>query len=106
VPSTQRSGYLVARLGDRVAIAFGGRAFTTQIEGNAIAWIAGRMPDGAGLERLTEAGLFELVDIDPALSAPESVDQPSEIPSPLIAAAGGIAMAAALGLRRMRADRG
>jgi hypothetical protein len=67
------AGYLVARLGDWVAIAFEGRAFSTNVEVNAITWIAGRPPDRDGLESMTEWELFALPGVDP----PPAADPPA-----------------------------
>jgi hypothetical protein len=69
VLSTSCSGYLIARLGDRVAIAFSGRAFATRVEVNAIAWLEGRLPDRVGLETITEPELLDLVGVQLPVAA-------------------------------------
>jgi hypothetical protein len=77
LPSTSCSGHLIARLGDRVAIAFAGRAFTTRVEVNAIAWLEGRLPDRIGLETITEPELLELVGVQlPVVGDPADPEGP------------------------------
>lgn len=77
VTSQPCAGYLPGRVGDEVAIAFEGRAFSTQVTVNAIAWIGGQPPVLPGIETLTVADVFQAVGLPvPATFPPESAPAP------------------------------
>ena len=66
------SGPLLARVSDRIAIAFDGVAFDTKVPANAIAWIGGQPPDMVGIELLTVAEVFAAAGV----AAPEVIPTP------------------------------
>ncbi len=101
------AGYLFGKVGDQVAIAFDGRAFSNRIEVNAIAWVGGRAPDRIGIESLTVGEVFMAVGLPvPAVFPPQAVsaDAPDPGPSwlPVAAVVAGL-LAAAVVLRRVLA---
>jgi len=99
------AGYLVARVGDRVAIAFEGRAFSPGIEVNAIAWLSGEPPDLIGIEVVTESEVYEILGIQPARVEPTRPAGPEPgIPWLAVIAALALGVGGALTLRRLRTE--
>ncbi len=78
------SGYIVARPGDRIAIAFEGHDFAPAQVVNAVAWLQGEPPPFDGIEFTTIATIYArlgrvpptLVSPDPAAAAAPSIDWP------------------------------
>ena len=65
------AGYIVARPGDRIAIAFEGRDFVPAQIVNAVAWLQGDPPPFAGIESTTIAAIYaRLGRVPPVLEAP------------------------------------
>ena len=72
------SGYIVARPGDRIAIAFEGHDFAPAQVVNAVAWLQGEPPPFAGIEFTTIATIYARlgrvppapVSLDPAAAGP------------------------------------
>jgi hypothetical protein len=71
------AGYLPARIGDQVAIAFEGRAYSPQVTVNAIAWVGGSPPNLDGIETLTLAEVFQSIGRPVPATFP-----PAETPAP------------------------
>ena len=76
VQSQPCAGYIVARQGDRIAIAFDGHDFTPPQVVNAVAWLQGAPPSFDGIEWTTVAAIYDLLGrVPPAVvpgTAPES----------------------------------
>lgn len=62
------ASYLVAGVGDRVALALRATAFTPPVEANGIAWLAGVVTEGG--ETTTVAEVFSLAGVPIAAEAP------------------------------------
>jgi hypothetical protein len=78
---------IVARVGDRIALALDATAFDGSTAANGAAWIVGRPPDG--YDMTTVEAVFDLAGVplpDPSVVAPE----PSRTPGWLGAAITGI----------------
>ena len=54
------AGPIVARVGDVIVIAFGGRDFSPSVVVNAVAWISGVPPGTAGIETVSALEVFAL----------------------------------------------
>lgn len=75
------AGYIMARPGDRIAIAFEGRDFVPAQVVNAVAWLQGDPPPFAGIESTTIAAIYvRLGRVPPVLVAPGAA-APSAGPS-------------------------
>ncbi len=61
--SQQCAGYILARPGDRIAIAFDGHEFGQVV--NAVAWLEGEPPDLVGIESTTVAAVYALAGRPP-----------------------------------------
>ena len=78
------SGYIVARPGDRIAIAFEGHDFAPAQVVNAVAWLQGEPPPFDGIEFTTIATIYARLgrvppapmSLDPAAAAGPSLDWP------------------------------
>lgn len=87
------AGVIVAREGDRIAVAFDALDYTPPIRVNAVAWIRGT-PSGEGNETMTVAGLFRRLGLPPpdtaivAPRAPEAAAEPR--PEPALLAVVGL----------------
>jgi hypothetical protein len=67
------AGYIMARPGDRIAIAFEGRDFVPAQVVNAVAWLQGDPPPFAGIEATTIAVIYaRLGRVPPVLVAPDA----------------------------------
>lgn len=95
VPTQPCAGVIVARPGDEIAIAFGGRDFQPPQVVNAVAWLNGAAPQLIGIETITFAEVYALVGLDAPISLPDQVRPAVEdqtlwlLALPLIAAAAG-----------------
>ena len=78
------AGMVIARAGDRIAIAFDAVDFTPPIGVNAVAWIRGRAPTEE-YELITQTEVFELLGLDAPDTALATSDPPASAPplSPL-----------------------
>jgi hypothetical protein len=84
VPTQPCASVIIAALGDRIAVAFNGTAFTPQIEVNAVAWIAGQPP--VGFEATTIENVHKLAGVPmpaPGPAAPKP-DPPPPWVGPVI----------------------
>lgn len=61
VPTQPCAGVIVARPGDEIAIAFGGRDFQPPQVVNAVAWLSGAAPQLIGIETVTLVEVYALV---------------------------------------------
>ncbi len=89
VRSQPCAGDLVAAVGDQVAIAFDGRAFSTAVRANAIAWISGQPPDLAGVEVVSLPQIYELLQLPMPAAIPlqaGALAEPSAVPWPAVGA--------------------
>ncbi len=66
---------IVARKGDRIAVAFDALDYTPPIRVNAVAWIRGT-PQAEGMETITEAGLFRRLGLQAPDTAIAVLDRP------------------------------
>lgn len=73
------AGSIVARPGDRIAIAFDAIAFTPPMVVNSAAWIRGE-PWGDSYERITETEIFERLGLDAPDTALATPDPPAHAP--------------------------
>lgn len=95
VPTQPCAGVIVARPGDEIAIAFGGRDFQPPQVVNAVAWLSGAAPQLIGIETVTLVEVYALVGLDVPTSLPDQVPPAGEertlwlLALPLIAAAAG-----------------
>jgi hypothetical protein len=99
------AGYLLARPGDQVAIAFGGTDFQPPVAVNAIAWLGGVPPPRDGIETVTLQEVYDLVGKPfPKESEPPSASTDGKLAGTLIAmGVAGIALLTGwIGLRRRR----
>jgi hypothetical protein len=71
--SQQCAGYVIARLGDRIAIAFDGHEFGQVV--NAVAWLEGQPPDLVGIESTTVRAVYALVGRVPPAARPAASEQ-------------------------------
>jgi hypothetical protein len=71
------AGTVIARTGDRIAIAFDAVDFTPPIRVNAVAWIRGTPPEGN--ETITQTAIFEHL----GLTAPNTAIAPPDAPARL-----------------------
>ena len=84
------AGVIVARKGDRIAVAFDALDYTPPIRVNAVAWIRGT-PSGEGNETITEAGLFRRLGLrapDTAIATPRPPETAPRSEPALLAAVG------------------
>ena len=100
------AGYIMARPGDRIAIAFEGVDFTPAQVVNAVAWLQGDPPRFGGIESTTIGAIYALLGRAPPVLAPPADAVPATGPSidwPIVLAL-AVALASALGvlLRRRR----
>jgi hypothetical protein len=72
--SQQCAGYILARPGDRIAIAFDGHEFGQVV--NAVAWLEGRPPDLIGVESTTIDAVYALVGRAPPVARPTTPASP------------------------------
>ena len=101
------SGYIVARPGDRIAIAFDGHDFAQAQVVNAVAWLQGEPPPFEGIEVTTIAAIYALLGrVPPVPAAPDpvapagpSIDRPIIV---LLAVAAASALGVAALQRRPR----
>ena len=74
------SGYIVARPGDRIAIAFEGHDFAPAMVVNAVAWLQGEPPPFDGIEVTTIGAIYARLGRVPPVPAPAaggpSIDWP------------------------------
>lgn len=97
VPTQPCAGVIVARPGDEIAIAFGGRDFQPPQVVNAVAWLNGAAPQLIGIETVTFVEVYALVGLDAPANLPDEVRPAGEqqapwlLALPLVAAAAGIA---------------
>lgn len=100
------AGPIVARNGDVIAIAFGGRDFSPALTVNAVAWVAGVPPPIVGIETITLSEVYTLAGITPPAA---TFDVPPRSAEPiwllLIVGAGAIGVLGLLMARRARAWR-
>ena len=75
------AGTVIARAGDRIAIAFDAFDFTPPIAVNAVAWIRGQIPPEV-YERITETEVFERLGVDAPNTAFAMPDPPAGTRSP------------------------
>jgi hypothetical protein len=73
------AGAVIARTGDRIAIAFDAVDFTPAIGVNAVAWIRGTAPT-EDYERITQTEVFELLGLDAPDTAVAMTDPPASAP--------------------------
>lgn len=65
LPTQPCAGFVLAREGDRIAMAFGAIDYSPPIEVNTVAWIRGTPWDHAGVETTTTAEVFRRLDMTP-----------------------------------------
>jgi hypothetical protein len=73
------AGSIVARPGDRIAIAFDAIDFTPPMVVNSAAWIRGE-PWGDSYERISETEIFERLGLDAPDTAVATPDPPADAP--------------------------
>jgi hypothetical protein len=78
---------LIARRGDRIAIAFDGQAFTPAMAVNAAAWIDGEPPYAgptwlSHFESVTADAVFRLAGIDPPATDTSVAEEPADAEEP------------------------
>jgi hypothetical protein len=92
---------IIAREGDRIAVALDATGFTPPISFTTVAWISGTPPDFAGIERITVSEAFALVGLDPPDTSTAREGSNDPFPwSALAAAIAGISAALAAWRRR------
>ncbi len=100
------AGYITARAGDRIAIAFEGHDFTPAVVVNAVTWLQGDPPPFDGIESTTIGAIYALLGRIPPVLAPPAAE-PATGPSidwPIVLAL-VLALASGLGalvLRHLR----
>ena len=72
---------IIARKGDRIALALGASGFSPKTTFDTVAWIRGTPPDFAGIERITVAEALALVGLTPGDTSTAS--PPTEPIAPL-----------------------
>ena len=75
------AGYIMARPGDRIAIAFDGLDFTPAQVVNAVAWLQGDPPRFDGIESTTIGAIYGLLGRVPPVLAPPLTAEPVAGPS-------------------------
>lgn len=80
LPTQPCAAGVIARAGDRIALAFDATDFTPPIRVNAIAWIRGIPPAFEGFEIITATGVFELLGQAPPDTATAAPDLPHAPP--------------------------
>ena len=76
------AGYIMARPGDRIAIAFEGHDFTPRIVVNAVAWVEGAPPPFDGIESTNVGAIYALLGrVPPVLATPATPEPPAGNPS-------------------------
>jgi len=81
VQSQPCAGYIVARPGDRIAIAFEGHDFTPVQVVNAVAWLEGQPPSFDGIESTNVGAIYVLLGRVPSAAGPAPTPEPAVRPS-------------------------
>jgi len=82
VQSQPCAGYVMARPGDRIAIAFDGHDFTPPIVVNAVAWVEGAPPPFDGIESTNVGAIYTLLGrVPPVLVSPAAPEPPPGDPA-------------------------
>ena len=105
LPTQPCATVVMARKGDRIALAFDATDFTPPIHVNTVAWIRGAPPDVAGAETITTAEVFRLLNLAEPDTA--TADDHWATDAPILALIGVAAAALAgvlAGRRPRRAD--
>ena len=85
VQSQPCSGYIMARPGDRIAIAFEGLDFTPAQVVNAVAWLQGEPPPFDGIESTTIGAIYGLLGrVPPVLTTPSAAEPGPSIDWPIV----------------------
>jgi hypothetical protein len=100
LPTQPCAPVMMAREGDRIAIAFGATDFTPPIRVNTIAVIDGRPYEHPGIETITTSEVFRLLGLVPPDTS-TSLDEGSDPPAPgLLGVIGAALLAGGLAWRR------
>jgi len=102
LPTQPCAGVVQARKGDRIALAFDATDFSPPIEVNTVAWIRGTPWDYFGVETITVAEAFRLLDLTPPDTATLPEQPTQELPVGLFVALATGALAGGLAWRRSR----
>ena len=100
LPTQPCAAGVQARKGDRIAIAFDATAFEPPIHVNTVAWIRGTAPDFVGVETITTAEVFRLLDLTPPDTSTLSDRKSGDFPIGLFVALVAGAVGAVLSMRR------
>lgn len=102
LPTQPCAGVIQAREGDRIALAFDATDFSPPIQVNTVAWIRGTPWDFIGVETISVAEVFRLLDLTPPDTATLPEEPPQELPVGLLVALATGALAGSLVWRRSR----
>lgn len=102
LPTQPCAGVIQAREGDRVALAFDATDFSPPIQVNTVAWIRGVPWDFIGVETITLAEVFRLLDLAPPDTATHPEERTQQLPVGLLVAVATGALAGSLAWRRSR----
>lgn len=96
------AGFVIAREGDRIALAFDATDFTPPIQVNTVAWIRGVPWDFIGVETITVTEIFQLLGLAPPDTATLAERSTQESPLGLLVVLAAGALAVSLAWRRTR----
>lgn len=102
LPTQPCAGVIQAREGDRIALAFDATDFSPPIQVNTVAWIRGTPWDFSGVETITVAEVFRLLDLTPPDTATLPEEPTQGLPVGLLVALATGALAGSLAWRRSR----
>lgn len=102
LPTQPCAGWVSARTGDRIALAFDAIAFDPGIQVNTVAWIRGTPWSFTGVETTTVPDAYKLLGLDPPDTSVVSREPPREVPVGLLLVAAAGSLGAVVSQRRFR----
>lgn len=105
LPTQPCASVVIAREGDRIALAFDATDFTPPIQVNTVAWIRGTPWDFIGVETITVAEIFRSLDLTPPDTSTIAERPAREPPIGLLLALAMGALAGSLAWRSGERDR-
>ena len=105
LPTQPCAPVVQVREGDRIALAFDATDFTPPIQVNTVAWIRGTPRDFIGVEAITTAEIFRLLDLAPPDTSTLAEQRTQELPIGLLIAVVTGTLAGSLVWRQSRSAR-
>lgn len=102
LPTQPCAAGVQARKGDRIALAFDATDFRQPVQVNTVAWIRGTPADFVGIETITTAEVFRLLDLTPPDTATLPDQRTQTLPFGLLVALAAGTLAVSLAWRPSR----